>query len=448
MKRLRLIALTTIFIGLELLMADVQFVFTAVPPHGSSEDLKGVANGIEPIDYRVSVYIFAGGGWWSKPTFDDPLTVIQPDGTWTCGITTGGSDIFASQIAAYLVPKEYSPPLAEGWSQLPGELETNALASQRVTRPYIRSIQFSGYEWSVKDSNNSITGPGNNYFSDSASNIWIDAAGRLHLKITKRDGRWYCAEVVSVDSFGFGTYRAFLESSCDALDIAAVLVAFTWNDDGPYTYREIDIEISRWNNGSDYNNAQFVVQPWEPAGHLTRYRVPPELGSTTHSLVWSSNRIDFATHAGEFAPSRPFGEPVAAWTFQQSGAPQAGGENYRFNLWLADNNGSSSGNDIEVVINRFLFIPESALEVAYDTRGGPIAMAVTNGLPYGRLAATICPGYSFDGWYQDASCMGSRVTEETIVTNTTHHTLFAKWRQRTETIMTISAGSGLLRLWR
>ena len=47
----------------------------------------------------------------------------------------------------------------------------------------------------------------------------------------------------------------------DALDARAVLGLFTWNDDAPYTHREIDIELSRWDNASDANNAQYVVQP-------------------------------------------------------------------------------------------------------------------------------------------------------------------------------------------
>src|SRR5947209_5357603 len=67
-----------------------------------------------------------------------------------------------------------------------------------------RTLQFSGYDWVVKASDHRV-GPGPNYFSDSDENISVDAQGRLHLRLTQRDGRWHCAEVISAQSFGYGT---------------------------------------------------------------------------------------------------------------------------------------------------------------------------------------------------------------------------------------------------
>ncbi|MGI6390956.1 MAG: hypothetical protein ACOX7Q_12290 [Kiritimatiellia bacterium] len=240
--------------------AEPQVAFTHVPPYGSTENLAGRVENVDCATHAVAVYIFVDG-WWTKPSFAAPLSPIASDGTWTCDITTGGSDIYATQLAAYVVPRDYAPPLAEGWPQLPDELAANAVASVRATRPYTRRIWFSGYEWSVKDSRGQTTGPGDNVFSDSTGNVWVDAQGRLHLKICRRNGVWSCAEVVSVRSFGHGTYRIFADTAADALDARAVLGLFTWNDDAPYTHREIDIELSRWDNASDANNAQYVVQP-------------------------------------------------------------------------------------------------------------------------------------------------------------------------------------------
>jgi len=288
-----------------------QVAFTHVPAYGSTEDLSGRVENVDFATHAVAVYIFIGG-WWSKPTFEAPLSPIAPDGTWTCDITTGGSDMYATQIAAYVVPIGYAPPLAEGWPQLPDVLDANAVASVRATRPFTRRIEFAGYEWSVKESRGLPTGPGNNVFSDSSSNVWVDAQGRLHLKICRRDGVWSCAEVVSVRSFGHGTYRIFADTAADALDARAVLGLFTWNDDAPYTHREIDIELSRWDNASDANNAQYVVQPWQPPGHLTRFRVPPDVTNATYSFSWRTNRIDFATYGGHVIPTSPAGGEIAA----------------------------------------------------------------------------------------------------------------------------------------
>src|SRR5438874_12568206 len=97
-----------------------------------------------------------------------------------------------------------------------------AAAAVRVSAAYPRTISFSGYSWSVKTSNGQ-TGPGPNAFSDSTSNVFLDPQGRLHLVVEDRGGTWYCSEVISQLSFGYGTYRWYLDSPVDALDPYVVL---------------------------------------------------------------------------------------------------------------------------------------------------------------------------------------------------------------------------------
>ena len=87
-------------------------------------------------------------------------------------------------------------------------------------------------------------GPGPNYFS--ASNVRVDAKGRLHLRIAKTQGRWYSAEIGLDHSLGYGTYTWTLASRVDQLDANAVLGLFTYDDTSPaHAHREIDIEASR-----------------------------------------------------------------------------------------------------------------------------------------------------------------------------------------------------------
>jgi hypothetical protein len=82
----------------------------------------------------VAVYIKVSGGWWTKPYFSTPITTINCDGTWTCVITTGGTDQLATDIAAFLIPLTYSPPLAVGLASLAAELYTNSLAYVKKPR--------------------------------------------------------------------------------------------------------------------------------------------------------------------------------------------------------------------------------------------------------------------------------------------------------------------------
>ncbi|MGH6635400.1 MAG: hypothetical protein ACRED0_04455 [Gammaproteobacteria bacterium] len=103
------------------------------------------------------------------------------------------------------------------------------------------------------------------------------------MKITRSGGRWYCAEVVSADSFGFGTYRFSLDSPVDALDPNVVLGLFTWSDDPAYNNREIDIEFTRWGDPNN-QNAQYVVQPYTLPQNIIRFDMPPAIDQSLHQV--------------------------------------------------------------------------------------------------------------------------------------------------------------------
>ncbi len=82
---------------------------------------------------------------------------------------------------------------------------------------------FSGYEWYVKNSNGVLWGPGPNLWNDSVQNVWVDSNGSLHLRITHGLclDQWFCAEVYSVQSFGYGTYNFTLSPGFESIDCGA-----------------------------------------------------------------------------------------------------------------------------------------------------------------------------------------------------------------------------------
>lgn len=105
-----------------------------VPSIGSNDNLIGSIMHVIPADYKVAVYIKVASGWWTKPYAATPLTLILPDGSWVCDITTGGSDTLATEIAAFLIPNSYTPPMVLNATVLPAELGNNAVAQTTVTR--------------------------------------------------------------------------------------------------------------------------------------------------------------------------------------------------------------------------------------------------------------------------------------------------------------------------
>ncbi len=100
--------------------------FTYVPPYGSYDHLEGSVSNVRPQDYKVAVYIKVGG-WWTKPYWSDPKTDIDKCGNFSTDITTGGSDQYATEIRAYLIPADYDPPLARGYYYIPEEIGDNAV---------------------------------------------------------------------------------------------------------------------------------------------------------------------------------------------------------------------------------------------------------------------------------------------------------------------------------
>jgi len=78
-----------------------------------------------------------------------------------------------------------------------------------------------------------------------------------------------------------------------------------------------------------------------------------------------------------------------------------------------------------------------AATVTFDAQGGsapnPASMTVVHGSAYGTLATTSRTGYTFGGWYTAASG-GTQVTDSTIVTTASDHTLYAHWTGLTYTV--------------
>lgn len=332
-------------------------LITNLPAYGSTENLAGLILGADPGASRVAVMTYSGAaGWNTKPYCSTPLTVIQSDRSWVTDITTGGSDTNATRIAALLVTTNFSYPCVQGASFLSTNLLNLALARAIVTRPSPgqRWLSFSGYDWWVK-SNATPAGPGPNYWSNSTNNVWVDALGRLHLRISNRSNQWQCAEVFSARSFGYGRYRFRVEAPVNDLDPNVVLGMFTYSDDATYSHREIDLECSRWGNANDGSNAQFAVQP-SSAGHKLRITVPAGVTDSTHLFTWETNQVRFQCQRGGYSPDPLPTNLLATWTYALT-VPQAGDESARINLWLYRGNPPTDANEVEVIIRSFEFVP-------------------------------------------------------------------------------------------
>jgi len=347
---------------------------TEIPVWGDRELLLGGrVHEVEPAAHRVAVYIHVGGGWWTKPTFAEPATVIEPDGTWTCDIATGGLDHEATRIVAFLISAADAPPLMQGEGEFPATLSQAVLDEVQVVRTYRRRIDFAGLQWHVKTGSAPL-GPGPNLFTDGDDAVWADGEG-LHLTLAQREAGWQATEVISDKTFGYGTYRIALRAAAEDFDPRVVFGFFTWDDlASEQSYREIDIELSYWGVAGG-PNAQFVVQPFMLPGH--RYQFDARYGDreSIHTFTWAPGRIDFASIA------RGTGESVEQrWSFHGDRVPETGAEQVRLNLWLLNGEAPVDGRDVEVVVTSFSFEPLApvATAIAGERDATPTVIALEN----------------------------------------------------------------------
>lgn len=206
--------------------------------------------------------------------------------------------------------------------------------------PTPRIIKFSGYEWQVKGSQGKV-GPGPNFFDPSSDSVFVDAKGHLHLKVRKTDKGWTCSEVVLSKSLGYGTYTFTLVSPPSALDDNLILGLFVYEDDT----KEIDIEWAKWGDSSA-PNAQFVVQPYDRAGNMRRFSLPPDAKGTVSSFNWQKDSISFNAKAGSFSES---------WVYKGKDIPTPNKERAIINLWLMKGEKPKVEKEFEVVVKSFSF---------------------------------------------------------------------------------------------
>jgi len=326
--------------------------FTFVPVWGNTGFVQGRVQNTTPGDHGVAVYIFVeeAGGWWNKPYTSDPVTLIQPDSTFSTNIVTGGIDEFATKIIAFLIPLTFTPPSVSG-----GDLPNTLFSFPYVVscRPHgDRIISWSGFDWIVKKSvGNSLLpmGPGPNIFNDNDTMAWVDNMQRLHLRIAKNGNAWHCSELICTTSQGYNRYQFDVGSRVDLLDPNIIAGIFTWDDCSPlaqppnYNFREIDFEFSRWGN-PDNDNSQFVIQPWNIPGNIDRFNMNlAGIGHSVHSFDWSSDSIVFKSTWGNSSYSWKYTNP--------NYIPVPGYENIRINLWLMNGFPPSDNLNAELILN-------------------------------------------------------------------------------------------------
>lgn len=302
-------------------------------------NISGTANNLDTSKVRVVLWVKTDQ-WYVQPLIASPWTYVQGNGSWT-----NWTHPWNRALALLVDPQVYTPGSLR---QVHPSTDSGVLAWIEYPGPSVdRIIPFSGFYFTVKKAD--LAGPGPNYFSDSTDNVWLGSDGSLHLKVTYRDGHWYCGEVFLDRSLGYGAYTYHLASRVDSLDYNLVFSGFTYGS----ATNELDIEWSRY-LANPYN-MQYVVQPWNIAGNIVRFAMP-KVQYSSHRIEWRADKVVFTSWRGLS------GEPITdslinTWTYTGASIPVPGIERMHFNLWLINGNSPTNNQSTEVIVTGFHFKP-------------------------------------------------------------------------------------------
>jgi hypothetical protein len=323
--------------------------FTKIPPaaQGGRERVDSIAGRVVNARPGQQIVIYARSGpWWVQPWPDRPFIPIRTDSTWSTETHLG------YEYAALLVePTYHPPPTMDVAPTAGGPVVLVDIVNGVGTLPLLPTVplRFSGYDWNVQTVS-ATRGGVNNLFD--ADNVWTDPSGALHLRIRKKSGKWTCAHLILTHSLGYGTYIAVVRDT-SRLEPAAVLSMHTFDlSGGDQHYREMDVEIGRWGDAANKENAQYGIQPFYVPGNVAQFSEPP--GTLTHTVLWESGRASFKTVRGS---STREGAPVIHQHVFTSGVPTPGKELLEFMLYVVASDKYPLQKDTEVVIEKFEYLP-------------------------------------------------------------------------------------------
>lgn len=225
-----------------------------------------------------------------------------------------------------------------------------------ATATHAERLRFSGYDFKIKKGNG--MGPGPNDWATSQA--FVDGRGRLHLRFSKKKGRWLAGEVQSVSRLGYGTYEIEFEGDIAGQDKNVVFGFFNYPaaDVGPDATNEIDIEFARWgmSNSKPLNYTVWPVKPGLKNAHKV-FSFPKGHGRSIHRFTWKPGRVIYHSRAlrddGSVAKETSWAYKPKNPGNRVSSSPMS----IYFNLWGFRGQAPSDDRPVEVIINRFSFMP-------------------------------------------------------------------------------------------
>jgi len=228
------------------------------------------------------------------------------------------------------------------------------IAAAAMANGQSTKIDWQGYTWYVKSTPSEGPGP----CRWSPKQVWVDEQGFLHMRISKVDGQWCCAEIWTTKPLGFGSYQCQVEGPIDVLDPNIVFSMFSYA--GPDGIKETDIEFARWGNPKAHNG-NWTVYPDDKSEKIGQHTFDFKLSGTytTSRFIWSSKLMQYELLGGH----QPLGSEtnlMESWIYVPANSKHAITQNpvpLHFNLWLFRGRPPTDGKPVEIIVHSFKWQP-------------------------------------------------------------------------------------------
>ena len=200
-------------------------------------------------------------------------------------------------------------------------------------------------------------------------------------------------------------------------------------------FSKVGYKLSKWvaSNGKEYDYDEKT----DPTNDLTNII---DKGTAVLKAQWEANTylVSFDTNGGGSAPKgitvkydSPYGE-----------LPSITRTGYSFDGWYTAKDGGNkvtSSTIVNLNSSHTLYAKWSSksYKVTFDANGGTnlstASIDVLYNHSYGTLPTVNKSGFTFEGWYTLEEG-GTEVTNSTVLTNASNHTLYAHWSANTYTV--------------
>jgi hypothetical protein len=235
---------------------------------------------------------------------------------------------------------------------------------------------FAGYNWKISDGNATM----------NHSNLWkadpkmqfVDQQGKLHLKLKKFFGVWYCSQIQMTRSLGRGKYEFCVENQFanpDKRIVFSIFINDDQNQDGlieaSKNETEVNMTFTKWNESGN-SNFWYMLKPISkecigkcpPDNSCSGIHCFSATGNPTqavsHEIQWTDkNKVNLMSYRGCIVKTANPQYVITKKQFTNFNLPHPGSERLTINLWLygGNNPDAKTGDEVEIVISAFRFTP-------------------------------------------------------------------------------------------